>query len=135
MIDRAYVHVRGDREETGAHFMRCFFIVWINHRATDLCVSGVCRGENRAMMKTLVTVLSCKITSHSYATYVVSCCLLTACPCACMLGVTVAQNNHHPGGRWTDGMSFAYTHKYTHIHTKTQTCTHSHKHNHTHAHI
>ena len=27
IIDRAYIHVRGDREETGAQFIRCFYTV------------------------------------------------------------------------------------------------------------
>ena len=69
------------------------FIVWSNPGATDLCVSGVCQGENHATMKAFFILLSCKFTSNLHATYVLSCCLLIACPCACVLGISVAHNN------------------------------------------
>ena len=83
LSDDDHIYVRGDREETGCNLCAAF-TVWSNPGATDLCVSGVCRGENCATMKMFVILLSCKFTSHPCVTYVCSVLLFTNCVPLCM---------------------------------------------------
>ena len=144
MIDQAYIHVPGDREETGAHFMRCFNLYCGATPEHLTCVYLDCVKENRATMKAFFILLSCKFTSNLYATYVLSCCLLIACPCACVLGVSVAHNNITivlvgavPVVEGTTSPSLGLMeqalHIDTHMHTThTQTQTQSLAHTHTH---